>query len=268
MLKQPLPGRLRAALGAVTAFALIVSGTYAAWAVQPTSTGAEASTATVATNTNASYRRLSRIDYPATAIVTNTDGVVYVKLHVAVDGTVVSAVVDSVHPSSATDLAEAAVAGVRTWTFNPALHNGQPWESDEVVPIAFTLKPQAQLHLEGGTLDAIMVMPPEAAARPSPRDASPAENLEYRKTYPPKYPLEAIKAHQQGKIVLAVHVDADGAPESAEVHSAEPPEAAGIFGDASITAAMQWRFNPAMKNGKAIAGDVMVPFEFSLRDMD
>ena len=35
MLKQPLPGRARSALGAAVAIALIVGGTYAAWAAQP-----------------------------------------------------------------------------------------------------------------------------------------------------------------------------------------------------------------------------------------
>jgi TonB family protein len=118
-----------------------------------------------------------------------------------------------------------------------------------------------------GTLDGIEVNIPTVAGE-STSDRAPNEDVQFRMSHPPKYPMSAIKAHQSGKIVLKVLVSETGEPISAEVNEADPPEAASIFADASIAATMQWRFNPGLRDGKPYAGYVLVPFTYTLTDDD
>lgn len=115
----------------------------------------------------------------------------------------------------------------------------------------------------------------EAGWKPEPSDAmgvahaggradrSVEENTSYRESFPPHYPRAALDAHQSGHLDIKVLVDEFGAPRSAEVANASPPEAGAVFGPASVEAVMQWRFNPARKDGKSVSGYVLVPIDFS-----
>lgn len=261
MLKRPLPNRMHLALGVAIAAAFVLSGGYAAWAVQPVRTAALGGAAA-----HASYRRLQRIDYPPAALAGKIEGVVYVKVHVGADGKAHAIRAYSVHPSTATVLGDAAVAAIRTWTFDPANVDGRRVGSDEIIPVEFGLDSRTTFHVEGGTLDAIRVVSPDGRVGSVDRPAT--ENTEFRMTVAPQYPPQAVKAGKQGKVVLKVHVDERGRPLSARVYKAEPPEAEAVFGDASIVAVMKWRFNPAQKAGKAVAGDVLVPFTYTLHKVD
>ncbi len=98
-------------------------------------------------------------------------------------------------------------------------------------------------------------------------DAPPTENVAFRKMFPPKYPAEAVRDSVSGKVMLKAHVDETGTPTSAEVVSVEPAGAA-ILANAAIASAMQWHYNPGMRDGKPVGGDVMVPVDFELSDMD
>jgi bla regulator protein BlaR1 len=265
MLKQPLPGRARRGLGLFTAIAFVAGGTYAAWAAQPAPSPSAASTSV---SGHASYRKLHRIAYPPAALAAKTNGVVYVKVHIGADGAVAGAELASIGPRPDKLLAEAALSGVRTWTFNPASIDGKPTASDEVVPIVFFLDFDAVPRTERGTLESIQVGPPEVEAVARAEYVSPTEVVEYRKNYPPKYPLAAIQARQQGKIVLKVHVGENGKPLSAEVFQAEPAQAEATFAETSIAAVMQWQFNPGLKQGKAAPGDVLVPFTYAVDNRD
>jgi bla regulator protein blaR1 len=380
VLKRPLPGRLRATLGAAIAFALIAGGTYAAWAAQPasaptaiknsdasarraditltidsgpphaialnplgepftiregednnywnwqfTSTPGQDGTvefdnvlmhngaivsrprlimhdgetgeirsgedvegkfrgfdahialaradgtapAKSAGDASAGYRRLKPIAYPPAALAAKIEGVVYVKVRVSIDGKVTSAAVAPIGAAPDKLLAEAAVSGVQTWTFDPAKKDGHAMESDEVVPIFFRLDREAPPKAAGGTLDAIMISPPQeksAAASADSGISGPTEIVSYRRAVPPHYPQSAVDAKQGGKIMLKVHVDERGNPVSANVVKADPKEAEAIFGDVSIAATMQWKFNPGTRDGKPVAGDVLVPFLYSIND--
>ncbi len=152
MLKKPLPGRTRAALGAGIAVALTIGGTYAAWAVQP--------------------------PIPAGA-------------------------------SAAAKVAVPAVAETNT---------------------------------------------------------SPTEIASFRRYDAPKYPKAAVDAHQSGRLILKVQVDENGDVQFAEVEKADPPEARDAFAETSVAAVMQWKFNPAKKNGKPVSGWIHVPIDFTLND--
>jgi protein TonB len=213
----------------------------------------------------ATYRSMHRIAYPAAALAAGVEGVVYVRLNIGVDGSPTGAIVDHFDRASAGALATAAVDGIRIWRFNPAHRGGVDVASVEVVPIVFALNPDAIPEVSGGTLDAIRVGPPDDATATG-ADRPPAEDIAYRKMFPPVYPPEAIKQRVTGNLMFKIYVDDRGTPQSVDVFKSEPPEVAGVFAKTSIDAIMRWRFNPGVKDGKPSAGDILVPITFSLDD--
>ena len=218
---------------------------------------------------HATYRSIKRIAYPAAQAKAGVGGTVFVLAHIAVDGHVVSTGVQS-GPGNTADvfpLVTAALQGVQGWSFNPAQKDGKPVPSDEIVPIVFKGAQPLNVLKVDGELDPIEV---ESAIAVAAADdySGPTENVDFRRMHPPKYPLAAIKARQTGHIVLKMLVSAAGEPESAEVYEAKPAEAAQVFGDSAIATAMQWRFNPGMRDGKPVAGYVLVPFDYNITDDD
>lgn len=275
MLKQPLPGRAQRRFGIACVAAIVAAVSFAAWAAQPAmpadatpksipATLASAPATAVSPRiTGVSYRRMTRIDYPQSAIAANAQGVVYIAVHVGTDGKVASAKVNSVMPMSRTDLADAALAAVKNWTFDPRKVDGKAVVSDTTVAIAFSLDPNKPLAVEPGILDAIRVFPPQASLEPTVRMPL-SENVEFRNMHPPKYPAAALKAHKEGEVTLKVHIDAQGNPVEAVVVKTDPPDMSSEFGSASIAAAMQWQFDPVRKDGTSVAGWVLVPVTFSM----
>lgn len=81
----------------------------------------------------------------------------------------------------------------------------------------------------------------------------------YAQLSPPRYPVEALSQGVSGKVVLRVDVDAHGNPARIRVESSEPT---GMFDRSVLEAAAQWRFEPALRNGEAVAGQVRVPVTF------
>ena len=95
------------------------------------------------------------------------------------------------------------------------------------------------------------------ATRPAPisRDARPlATNAE------PKYPASMLRAGVGGTVVVLAEVDANGNP--VEVRVVERSGERELD-RAALTAVRQWRFEPAMRNGKAVATSVKVPVDFT-----
>ena len=80
---------------------------------------------------------------------------------------------------------------------------------------------------------------------------------------PPSYPTSAFENNQSGEVVLRVEVDAQGRVSDVRVLSATIP---GVFDAASIAAARQWTYRPAMKDGKAVAGAVRIPVNFAMTE--
>ncbi|UUE97333.1 TonB family protein [Xanthomonas hortorum pv. pelargonii] len=78
---------------------------------------------------------------------------------------------------------------------------------------------------------------------------------------PPKYPAPAFDGGIEGFVELQMEVDPGGVPQHIAVVRSTP---AGVFDQAVLDAARQWRLKPAYAQGKAIASNVRVPVKFEL----
>lgn len=77
----------------------------------------------------------------------------------------------------------------------------------------------------------------------------------------PGYPAAALNAGTEGDVIVRLQVDANGRVS----HAAVVGHDGGIdpaLDQAAITALQQWRFQPAMRDGRAINSVVQVPVEF------
>lgn len=78
-----------------------------------------------------------------------------------------------------------------------------------------------------------------------------------------KYPVEAQRNGETGKVVVRIEVSADGVPTAVSVVSRSGSRS---LDRAAVQAAKQWRFRPAQQNGRPVAAAVEVPIAFSLEE--
>lgn len=79
----------------------------------------------------------------------------------------------------------------------------------------------------------------------------------------PQYTREAMDAHIEGIVRLAVVIEADGSVSDVQITQSLDP----TFGldDQAVAAAWQWRFRPATKDGKPVAISVAIELSFLLK---
>ena len=99
-----------------------------------------------------------------------------------------------------------------------------------------------------------------AAAHARAEPASP--NLSYNAQLQPPYPQGAVAKKEQGTVILDVLVGTDGTPRQVRVNPAT--KAAPELVKAASETAMQWHFQPEIRNGKPVEGYARVPVRFSL----
>lgn len=103
-----------------------------------------------------------------------------------------------------------------------------------------------------------------AVAEPAqPSSPTAVSHLDYARTPPPpRYPVQAVRANQQGTVLLRIHVDVDGVPTHAAV---ERSSGHRILDRAAVEYALrQLRFKPAQREGRAVAAIAQVPVAFTL----
>jgi TonB family protein len=91
------------------------------------------------TNENVSYRKISKLTYPPSALNRRISGIVLVRVSIAPDATVSAASIVQVSPRDAGELTEGLVDAIRTWRFNPLTQYGNQLSSDVLVPVRFTI---------------------------------------------------------------------------------------------------------------------------------
>lgn len=109
------------------------------------------------------------------------------------------------------------------------------------------------------TMDAEMTVDAEVST------GEPAlATLAYLRSPPPRYPVAALRAGQQGQVLLRVRVDETGRVQSVTIErSSGYPMLDRAAHQQVLT---RWRFQPAQRDGHAIAAIALVPIDFTLPD--
>ncbi|MDG6349364.1 energy transducer TonB [Luteimonas sp. 8-5] len=77
----------------------------------------------------------------------------------------------------------------------------------------------------------------------------------------PRYPTEERRRGVEGNVTLRIDVDANGLPVDVDYAHRSGNRA---LDRAALVAARNWRFQPAIRNGEAVASTVTVPVAFRL----
>jgi protein TonB len=88
-------------------------------------------------------------------------------------------------------------------------------------------------------------------------------SLQYATAPPPVYPSAARRMHLEGTVLLEVLVDADGRPLRVDVRQSSGHRQLDEAARDQVLA--RWRFQPAMRDGRAIQAIGLVPVNFKLR---
>ncbi|WP_372014130.1 energy transducer TonB [Pseudoxanthomonas sp. 10H] len=122
------------------------------------------------------------------------------------------------------------------------------------------------------TLPSEPVAPPSTVAT---RDARPATDAPGRRAPVvadrparplagnpmPEYPRAALRSGEEGSVLLSIALDARGVPTDVNVIQRNGTRDRS-FDRAAIQAARQWRFEPAIRDGKAVPATVQLPVDF------
>lgn len=120
-----------------------------------------------------------------------------------------------------------------------------------------------------GTEAAVAPDIPAAETQPAIGDvgdiASPVQgvSLQYAAAPPPAYPAAARRMRMEGTVLLAVLVDTNGRPLRVEVRESSGHRQLDEAARDQVLA--RWRFQPAMRDGRAIQAIGLVPVDFRLR---
>ena len=253
MLKQPLPGALRSAFGAMLALGLALGTGYAAWASQPARAGDALTdvdeealglrvTLRVGDEAVLVHEVLAKAGAHA-SVVQSSDGLEF--------DFIITSLTDETIGLSGTVRREGNVISRPSIQF----HRGDAASITVAGPDS-GLREDASFDFVFGSVAQL-----RAAPRAQSRGEADLLGATYARLSPPKYPAEALASKVQGTVLLRVLVGIDGAPARVQIDRSS--------GDARLDAAAQakvrdWRFNPARQAGQAVEGWVQVPVTFSL----
>lgn len=268
MLKRPVPGRKQWCAMLVLSLGLSSAFGYTAWAAQP---GKAVSTSS-STSTSSS----------SSTSTTTGKGTVYATfVEATLEGTKQRFELQQSAgtPFSFSASSDKGVQWAAEFTLQPAadgmltLKGTLKANGDMISSPTLLIKPDVAAGIEVSTADGRSTWALElrsialAAGDPAIVSAAPGKAEQVGlpnagRMPPPSYPRAAIDSGTSGKVVLRIAVDAEGRATDVVVTEAHPK---GVFEEVSIAAARQWRFTPAMKDGKPVAGLIRVPISF---DMD
>lgn len=89
----------------------------------------------------------------------------------------------------------------------------------------------------------------------------PSAGAAYLKNPPPAYPQKAMDRGWQGKVLMKVHVQPNGKPDSVSVLRSSGKQ---LLDDEAVRTVKNWTFVPAKRGSTPIAGWVTVPITFKL----
>lgn len=101
------------------------------------------------------------------------------------------------------------------------------------------------------------------AVAPAPTATQPRFDADYLDNPKPPYPSISRRMGEQGRVVLRVHVDANGLTLDVQLHASSGSER---LDNSALQTVRRWKFVPARLGSELIAATVLVPIAFSLKD--
>lgn len=102
---------------------------------------------------------------------------------------------------------------------------------------------------------------PAAKPKPKPVAAINRDPRPLAGNPAPRYPAQALRSGVEGSVSVRIEVDAQGIPTDAKVVQ-RSGERSRDLDRAVLEAVRKWRFEPAIQNGKPVAGAVVLPVDF------
>jgi TonB family protein len=134
---------------------------------------------------------------------------------------------------------------VRAWEFVPGARDGVPAETSTQLVVGVRATADADGGLSLRLLDAHTGAGGTAMA-------------------PPRYPSAALRANDEGRVIVEVAINADGSGTVIGSH-VEATGSQRIFLDAARNAVKHWRFVPEIVGGQALPATIKVPVTFCTR---
>ncbi len=112
--------------------------------------------------------------------------------------------------------------------------------------------------------DAPVISAPPAPPAPPVEEkvTEPRAGAGYLNNPPPVYPEIAMDRGWEGKVLMKVHVLANGKPDSVSVVKSSGKD---VLDDEAVRTVKKWSFVPAMRGTTPIDGWVTVPISFNLQ---
>ncbi len=101
-----------------------------------------------------------------------------------------------------------------------------------------------------------------APATPLPPVSEPRFDAAYLNNPAPAYPALSRRLGEQGRVLVRVHVDANGMPTSVMLRASSGHERLDTV---ALETVRRWKFSPARRGDEAVSAWVIVPILFNLR---
>lgn len=107
------------------------------------------------------------------------------------------------------------------------------------------------------------VAPTPAASAPAAVPTEPRFDVDYLDNPKPLYPAISRRLSEQGRVVLRVHVEADGRAADVQLHTSS---GSPRLDQSALETVRRWKFVPAKLDQQTVAAWVLVPIAFILKD--
>jgi len=159
---------------------------------------------------------------------------------------------------AATDarFARAAAAAVSQWTFAPGRSNGRVVRTHLQVPVDFLSPHRGGLALPNAGTD----LAEDDAAIPTLEMEEVDLRPHLRQATKAVYPEALRKEGKEGRVMVDLVVDENGAPRNIRVAKTTDPG----FSAAAVKAVGQWVFSPGSKDGSTVRTHLQIPVSFNV----
>ncbi len=195
--------------------------------------------------------------YPLDAKAAGIQGAVILHAIIGKDGSVENLQIISGPPA----LAGSALDAVRQWKYNPYLLNGKPIEVETIITVNFTL-PDSPTAQRQGTANQPSNMASEYNGVPVRKIGGAVSSPAVIYQVEPEFSQEASKAKFMGVVLLNLIVDQNGQPQNVHVL-----RGVGMgLDEKAIEAVRQYKFKPAMEDGRPVPVALNVEVNFQIFD--